>query len=312
MIGPGAPSGIELFAESYQEPPLAGSVPLAAEAVEVSFGGLHALKKVSLSVGYDEIVGLIGANGAGKTTFLDAVSGFVQPSDGSISAFGHELVGEPPFMRPYLGIGRSFQNARLFPGLTVHETLLVAAFRHRPVGVLSSVFRTAYCRAAERSARAWVDELIGTVGLHAFSDKLVREISTGTRRVVDLAVILTQRPRLLLLDEPTAGIAQREVEVFVPLLRRVRDDLGCSIMIIEHDIVLMAELCDRLYAFETGTVMAEGTPTDVLADSRVIASYLGADEAAIRRSGDRVHRPPRRRRVAPLSAHPSNGLADRH
>ena len=208
-------------------------------------------------------------------------------------------------MRPYLGIGRSFQNARLFPGLTVQETLLVAAFRHRPVGVLSSVFRTPRSRSAERLARAWVDDLIGTVGLQSFSDKLVKELSTGTRRVVDLAVILTQRPRLLLFDEPTAGIAQREVEVFVPLLRRVRDDLGCSIMIIEHDIVLMAELCDRLYALELGAVLAHGAPTVVLSDSRVIASYLGTDEAAIHRSGAGAKRAPRARRAPRKTSKPN-------
>jgi ABC-type branched-subunit amino acid transport system ATPase component len=280
---------------------------LVASGVAVRFGGLHALKGVSVTVGEGEVVGLIGGNGAGKTTFMDCVSGYVQPEPGSsIVAFGNELVGLPPEMRPYLDVGRSYQHARLFPGLTVTEALLVAFERHQPTGVLSALLGLAGAAKAEKAKRAQVDSLLETMGLVSYRDKLVKELSTGTRRVLDIASILAQRPRLLLLDEPTAGLAQRETEAFGPLIRRVRDQLGCAVLIIEHDIVLISSLCDRVYALESGAVIASGPPDVVRSDPRVIASYLGTDEAAIARSGALAAAAPAparpRRRDRPLRA----------
>lgn len=277
-------------------------IALDARDVAVSFGGLKALKGVDIVVRPDEIVGLIGGNGAGKTTFMDCVSGYVQPETGaSIEAFGEQLVGLAPEMRPFLDVGRSYQSARLFPGLTVTETLLVAVERHEPTGVLSAMLGLASAHRAERAKRELVDQLIEATGLQTYREKLVGELSTGTRRVVDLASIMAQRPRLLLLDEPTAGLAQRETEAFGPLIKRVQQQLGCAVLIIEHDIVLMGSLCDRLYALESGAVLSSGPTTDVLEDPKVIASYLGTDETAIRRSGTIA--PARRtRRREPLEA----------
>jgi ABC-type branched-subunit amino acid transport system ATPase component len=209
----------------------------------------------------------------------------VQPDAGSIRAFGHELVGLPPELRPYADVGRSFQDARLYPGLTVEETLLVAFERKVPVRVLPALLGLPWARRAEREKRALADELVGLVGLGAYRDKLVSELSTGTRRIVDIATILAQRPRLLLLDEPTSGIAQKESEAFGPLMRRVADELECSVLIIEHDMPLITALSDRIYALEAGRVIAAGSPHEVTTDERVIASYLGTDQAAIRRSG---------------------------
>ena len=275
---------------------------LVATGVDVRFGGLHALKDVSVRVEEAEVVGLIGGNGAGKTTFMDVVSGYVQPEPGaSVLAFGRELVGLPPEIRPYLDVGRSYQSARLFPGLTVTEALLVAVERHRPTGVLGAVLGLARAREAERAKRGQVAELIAATGLEPYREKLVGELSTGTRRVVDLASIMAQRPKLLLLDEPTAGLAQRETEAFGPLIKRVQDRLGCAVLIIEHDMVLIGQLCDRVYALESGTVIADGPPDVVRNDPKVVASYLGTDESAIRRSGAMA--PSRRRRRAePLRA----------
>lgn len=263
-------------------------VPLVAEDVSVRFGGVQALDGVSLRVGRGEIVGLIGGNGAGKTTLMDCVSGYVDPEPGgSLRVFGHEVVGLPPDVRPYLHMGRSYQGARLFPGLTVTETLLVAVERHDRSGVLPSILNLGSARRAERAKGEQADRLIATLGLEDYRDTLVSELSTGTRRVVDIAAILAQGPKLLLLDEPTAGLAQREAEAFRPMLRRVQDELGCSILLIEHDIMLIGELCDRVYALESGRILAEGSPESVRSDERVIASYLGTDQEAIRRSGAR-------------------------
>jgi ABC-type branched-subunit amino acid transport system ATPase component len=246
---------------------------------------VHALEGASLEVRAGEIVGLIGSNGAGKTTLMDCVSGYVRPQEGRILVQGQDVVGLAPELRPYLGVGRSFQDARLFPGLTVTEAMLVALERHRPVRVLTAL--SGLGRRAEREKREWADELIDQMGLDAYRDKLVSELSTGTRRIVDIASILAQRPAVLLLDEPTAGIAQKEAEVFAPLLGQVKQQLGCSILIVEHDMPLIMAVSDRIYAMEAGTVIAEGPPDVVRRDERVIASYLGTSEAAIRRSGTR-------------------------
>ncbi len=259
--------------------------PLMVAEVSVRFGGLQALDAVTVAVAAAEIVGLIGSNGAGKTTLMDCISGFVQPDAGSIRAFGHELVGLPPELRPYADVGRSFQDARLYPGLTVEETLLVSLERRVPVRVLPALLGLPGARRIEREKRTMVDDLIDLVGLVSYRDKLVSELSTGTRRIVDIATILAQRPKLLLLDEPTSGIAQKESEAFGPLMRRVKEDLGCAILIIEHDMPLITGLSDRIYALEAGRVIAVGTPDEVTRNDRVIASYLGTDQAAIRRSG---------------------------
>ena len=260
--------------------------PLFAEAISVHYGGVQALANVSLRVETGEIVGLIGGNGAGKTTFMDCVSGYVSPErGGTLSAFGKDIGRLAPELRPYLGIVRSFQNAFLYPQLSVDEALLVAMERHRPSGLFSSLVGSKASRAAEAEKREWVDELVGRLGLDAYRSKRIGQLSTGTRRVVDLATTMAQRPKLILFDEPTTGLAQRETEAFGPLVHWVRDTLDCAVLIIEHDMPLITSVADRLYALEAGRVIAEGTPRQVTSDTRVIASSLGYDEAAIRRSG---------------------------
>jgi ABC-type branched-subunit amino acid transport system ATPase component len=270
--------------------------PLVATDVRVSFGGVRALRGVTLEVRPGEIVGLIGGNGAGKTTFMDAVSGYVDVEDGSaLWAFGQPLAGLPPELRPYCGIVRSFQDARLYPGLSVTEGLLVAVERRHPTPLLGSLVN-AGVRAVEAHKRQLVDEAIESLGLVPYRDKHIGELSTGTRRVVDLATVMVQEPKLVLLDEPTSGLAQRETEAFGPLLRWLRERLACSVLVIEHDMPLITTVSDRLYAFETGTVIAEGAPPDVVSHPRVIASYLGMDDDAINRSGSAPAVPRRRRR----------------
>jgi ABC-type branched-subunit amino acid transport system ATPase component len=153
------------------------------------------------------------------------------------------------------------------------------------VSVGAALLRLPSAIRAEREKRELVDEMLAQVGLEPHREKLIAELSTGTRRILDIASILAQRPSLLLLDEPTSGVAQRETEAFGPLLRRVQERLGCAILLIEHDIPLIRSLSDRLYAMETGKVLTEGPPEEVLADPRVVASYLGTSHVAINRSG---------------------------
>lgn len=286
---------------------------LHARGVTVRFGGLTAVDDVAIDIHPAEIVGLIGGNGAGKTTFMNVVSGYVEPDPGAvIQVRGRDVVGLSPEYRPYVDVGRSYQAATLFPGLTVTETLLVAVERHQPTPLLGAILGTGRARRVEREKRSRVEELIEACGLQPYAERLVRELSTGTRRVVDLACILAQRPRLLLLDEPTGGLAQRETEAFAPLIKRVQLDLDCAVMVIEHDMVMIGELCDRVYAMETGKVIATGTPDEVRSDPRVIASYLGTDETTIARSGAMAPAtaavpsdPSPRRRREPLQAPPA-------
>jgi ABC-type branched-subunit amino acid transport system ATPase component/ABC-type branched-subunit amino acid transport system permease subunit len=274
------------------------SPPLVTTAVGLSFGGLRALDDVSVRVEPGEIVGLIGPNGAGKTTLLNAVSGALRADKGSIEVFGEEVVDLPAEYRAAFGVARSFQNARLFPGLTVTETVQVALAGRNRVGFVSSAVGAPWARALNRGSRREALELLERLNLTPWADALTSDLSTGTRRICDLAAQVASRPRLLLLDEPTAGVAQRECEMFPPLLRRIRDELDCAILLVEHDMPMLMSLCDRVYAMEAGRVIAEGTPAEVRADPLVVASYLGTDETAINRSGGNGNGRRRRQLVA--------------
>jgi ABC-type branched-subunit amino acid transport system ATPase component len=185
-------------------------------------------------------------------------------------------------------LARSFQDASLFAGLTVTETIQVATSQRVKPHLLTAMIGAPWVRAAERSNRRRATEIVEAFGLAQWADALTSELSTGMRRICDLAAQVATEPRLLLLDEPTAGVAQREAEAFAPLVRRIRDDLDCAILVIEHDMPMLMGLCDRVYAMDTGSVIAEGTPAEVREDPAVIASYLGTNTAAISRSGQAV------------------------
>jgi ABC-type branched-subunit amino acid transport system ATPase component/ABC-type branched-subunit amino acid transport system permease subunit len=281
------PAPPALAGERAAPAPDPGVPALETASITLNFGGLRALDDVSITVGPTETVGLIGANGAGKTTFLDCISGYHRPRHGRIVVFGRDISSMSPTRRALAGVGRSYQDARLFPGLTVEETLLVAFEPHHRTHVAAAMLGLPGARHRERAKREQVAELIEGAGLVPFRDKYIGELSTGTRRVVDIVSILAQRPRLLLLDEPASGIAQAETEALAPLLRRMQATIGCAILVIEHDMPLIASLCDRLYALEAGKVIAEGEPDSVLHDDAVVASYLGGSNAAIERSGAR-------------------------
>jgi ABC-type branched-subunit amino acid transport system ATPase component len=250
------------------------------------FGGINAVDSVTITVAPGEIVGLIGQNGAGKTTIFDLVCGY-QPLDGGRIVLGGRDVSKlSPGHRARLGLGRTFQGGRLFPGLTVAETIAVSLDRSTSVkDPFNAALRLPPHFDSEQQVASRVRQLLELFGLDAYRDSFTAELSTGTRRIVELACSVGHQPTVLLLDEPAGGVAQREVEQLGLLLRRIRDELGCSMVVIEHDMPMIAGLSDRLVALETGVVIAEGAPSAVLTDPRVIASYLGDDHAAVARSG---------------------------
>ena len=262
-----------------------GAARLTLNDVVVDFGGVRALDHVNLTVEPGTIVGLIGSNGSGKTTLLDVVSGIVTPTGGSVAVDDRDLVDDLPEDRAGLGVVRSFQDCRLFPELTVEDTLLLTVDARHPVGVVATTLGLPRARRAERDKRARVAGVIESFRLTRFSDHRIGQLSTGTRRVVDLASIILAGPRLLLLDEPTAGIAQREAEAFIPLLRRMHEVTGSTIVLVEHDVPLVFELCSTVVVMQAGAVVASGSPTDVGRDPRALAAYLGASDEAIQVSG---------------------------
>jgi ABC-type branched-subunit amino acid transport system ATPase component/ABC-type branched-subunit amino acid transport system permease subunit len=262
---------------------------LQCNGVQKRFGGIAAIQDISLSLRDGEILGLIGHNGAGKTTFFDCVSGFLPLDGGRIRLGGVDIDTWPAHVRAVAGLGRTFQEARLFPSLTVAETISVAQERHLASrDMVAAGLRLPASLDSEADVAEKADELIDLMGLHAFREKLVGELSTGTRRIVELACVLAQEPGVLLLDEPSGGVAQRETEAMGPLLVRVQQHTGCSILVVEHDMPLLTAICDRMIALELGEVIAEGTPAEVLEHPAVVESYLGTDASTINRSGAAV------------------------
>jgi branched-chain amino acid transport system ATP-binding protein len=271
-----------------------GAVRLDVQGVTKRFGGISALSDVGFSVAPGEILGFIGPNGAGKTTLFDVVSGFLPPDRGSIrltldgpdGGVVHDITSTASHVRARLGLGRSFQDGRLFPALTVTETIAVALDTQVDVrDPLAAALHLPAVVDSEAKVNDRVEELVDLMGLGAFRDKFVRELSTGSRRIVDLACVLAQHPSVLLLDEPSSGIAQREAEALGPLLLRIRDDLGASLLVVEHDLPLLTSISDRMIALDLGQVIADGPPEVVVHDPQVVASYLGTNEATIARSG---------------------------
>ena len=250
------------------------------------YGGIVAVDDVSVVLGKGEVVGIIGPNGAGKTTLFDLISGFVPADGGTVRLHGRDISGQRADQRARAGLGRSFQDARLFPSMTVRDAIALAHDRHlllrEPIAALVALPDQ---RIEEQVLRGRVDHLIELVGLQAFADKFISELSTGSRRIVDIACSLAHRPTVLLLDEPSSGIAQKEAEALGPLLLSIREAIGVSLLVIEHDMPLITSISDRLYALDLGTVVTGGPPAEVVRHPAVVASYLGTDEAAIARSG---------------------------
>ena len=243
------------------------------------FDGVTALDDVSFTIDAGEIVGVLGPNGAGKTTLFDVISGFVTPDTGRVvlhDGVRHDLTKLAPHTRARLGLGRSFQDGRLFPALTVRETVAVA--RERAVRVrdpIAAALHLPMVTRSEAAVRVRVDELLDLLALGAVADKFVHELSTGTRRIVDLACVLAHEPTLLLLDEPSSGIAQREAEALAPMLLDVRDSLSATLLVIEHDLTLLTAVSDRMFALDRGRSSPRVRRARSWSIPAVIRAYLG-------------------------------------
>lgn len=260
-------------------PPASREVVLRCAQVTKRFGGITAVDAVDLEVHAGEVVGLIGHNGAGKTTLFDLISGFLALDRGVIHVHDEVVNRFPPHERSIAGLGRSFQDARLFPSMTVTETISLALERRIPrPGPLAAALRMPAMTDVEAAVAAEVAEIVDLLGLAAYRNRPTGDLSTGTRRIVELACVVAQRPAVVMLDEPTGGVAQAETRALGPLLRRVAEQTGCAMVLIDHDMSLMESMCDRLVALELGAVIANGTPAHVLSDPRVVASYLGTED----------------------------------
>lgn len=265
---------------------------LATHGISVDFGGLRALHDVNIFVDPGEIIGLIGTNGAGKSTLINAIGGYIA-SSGRIELNGSDIGHLSAAGRSQEGLGRTFQAAGLFPELTVHETVMVALEGRGHTRFVSSALALPRSIKRERVRVSEANELIDFLGLGRYASAYIADLSTGTRRIVELAGLLALGSRVLCLDEPTAGIAQRETEMFGPLMVEIRKELDASMIVIEHDMPLIMSISDRVYCLELGEVIVVGEPEAVRNDPRVIAAYLGTDDRAIDRSDQRDSQTPR-------------------
>jgi len=294
-VGSDRPVGVaerRRHAEELMEAP----VVLATDSLTKRYGAVTAVAGVDLELHAGEILGLIGPNGAGKTTLFDVISGFAPASEGRVVLGGRDVTDLADWQRARLGLGRSFQDARLWPSLTVAESIAIALNAEAEIDAAVPAFLGIPQMAESEDELAdQVAELIRFMGLGAFRNKFISELSTGSRRMVELACMVAHRPSVLLLDEPSSGIAQRETEALGPLLLRIREELSCSVLIIEHDMPLITSLADHLIGLDLGRVVAYGTPAEVLNDPHVIESYLGSalGVAGANGANDKVARPRR-------------------